>query len=127
MSKYRVNTDPYFDSDNNTLKNKLGVINAKELELVEDELVLIRTVELLKDNCNELYSVDDFCELHRRMFQDVYDWAGNFRIVDIVKGASRFCHFIYIEREMQRLFVEFERDELDNLDNREFAVCGAQL
>jgi cell filamentation protein len=42
------------------------------------------------------------CAIHRHIYQDVFDWAGQVREVDIYQGDTRFCHFEYIEKEGMR-------------------------
>ncbi|MDW6001940.1 Fic family protein [Vibrio mangrovi] len=44
--------------------------------------------------------VQYFRHLHWVLFQDVYEWAGKYRDIDISKGDSRFCHCSFIEREL---------------------------
>lgn len=48
------------------------------------------------------------CAIHQQLFQDVFDWAGELRDVDISKGETRFCHFEYIENEGNDLMQEME-------------------
>jgi cell filamentation protein len=50
------------------------------------------------------------CAIHRQLYQDIFDWAGQLREIDIYEGETRFCHFAYLEKEgnvlMQRLEEE---------------------
>lgn len=48
--------------------------------------------------------------LHRHLFQDVYDWAGEYRSVDIAKGAHMFCRAIFVSQEMDKRFSDLERE-----------------
>ncbi|XPE63107.1 putative adenosine monophosphate-protein transferase Fic [Shigella flexneri] len=36
--------------------------------------------------------------IHRQLSQDIFDWAGQLREVDIYKSDTPFCHFAYIEK-----------------------------
>ena len=48
------------------------------------------------------------CAIHQQLFQDIFDWAGELRDVDISKGEIQFCHFEYIENEGNDLMQEME-------------------
>lgn len=61
------------------------------------------------------------CAIHQQLFQDVFDWAGDLRDVDISKGETRFCHFEYIENEGNDLLQEMEDEHyLTGLARTEF-------
>jgi len=120
MQKCRIDQDPYFDCEHSVMKNMLGIVDQAVLDVEESKFVSYRTVEILCDYGIEFNNIDGFCNLHQRMFQDVYAWAGKIRIIDIVKNNSRFCHFMYIERELQRLFTEFRAEKLNDLADEEY-------
>lgn len=46
------------------------------------------------------------CAIHRHLYQDIFDWAGDIREVDIYQGDTRFCHFAYIEKEGNSLMQD---------------------
>lgn len=77
--------DPYLYPNTNVLINKFDIQDAKRLSEVENDLVYIK-----------LFEVDDFMQdlsfdtaglkaLHHYLFEDVYDWAGDFRTINIFK------------------------------------------
>lgn len=47
--------------------------------------------------------------IHRQLFSDLYDFAGETRKVDIAKGDSAFCYIAFIEDEQKRIFRELAR------------------
>jgi cell filamentation protein len=49
-------------------------------------------------------SVSHYCSIHRHLFQDVYQWAGQYRTVRISKGDSVFCYPENIQAQMRQLF-----------------------
>ena len=49
-------------------------------------------------------------QIHQELFQDIYDWAGVIRSIDITKGATRFCIAGRIEAEAKRLFRDLENE-----------------
>lgn len=48
--------------------------------------------------------------LHRSIFQDLYDWAGEIRSVDIAKG-NQFFLFVHIESEATELFGKLAQED----------------
>jgi cell filamentation protein len=118
--------DPYTDQSSGYLRNLLGIKDSEELSKAETALVLNRCYEL------ELASLDktddkecDFQHLkdiHKHLFQDVYDWAGQVRHVDLAKGETRFLPYQLIERGAYSIFSELkEHNYLKGLDANEFS------
>lgn len=48
--------------------------------------------------------------MRQRTFAALYDWAGAYRTVDMVKGGSLFCRAAYLGRESGRIFRELETE-----------------
>ena len=62
-----------------------------------------------------------FKNLYKNTFQDLYEWAGVYRDVDISKGNTLFCRGIYVKQEMEKLFRKLKEDNyLKNLDKETF-------
>lgn len=81
--------DPYIDSDTGVLKNLVGAKTFDELKNAEGELVALRISALVEaPPCEITGSLDDFCAIHRELFQDVYAWAGQVRTVEIRKSLA---------------------------------------
>jgi cell filamentation protein len=74
--------DPYV-LPNGTLRNRLGVDDPSELLLREDQLVSLRQMVLARKGLSAPFDFDKLREIHRYLFQDVYDWAGKPRICDL--------------------------------------------
>jgi cell filamentation protein len=88
-----VNRDPYVYAGTGVLRNKLGITDAAELDAIERQLVVQRTREGLPDGDFDLAHL---CAIHRQLFQDLYEWAGQLRTVEISKGAQQFQFRRYI-------------------------------
>lgn len=89
-------TDPYFDGEHGLLRNRLGIVDPIELKQVEAELTALRLVELQEEPLPGSYDLVHLQALHRFIFGDVYDWAGELRTVSIGKGDV-FCLPQFIE------------------------------
>jgi cell filamentation protein len=71
------------------------------------------------------FSASHYRAIHHHLFQDVYRWAGRYRIVRISRGGSAFCYPENIEREMQRLFRGLARKRYLKTRTRKEFVAGA--
>ena len=79
------------------LRNKLNVRDAAVLDKAERRLVAIRVREGTPKGDFDLAHL---CAIHRHLFQDLYDWAGELRRVDIAKGGHWFMPKDRIETAM---------------------------
>jgi cell filamentation protein len=70
------------------LRNKLGIHDPDQLENAERIITAARAAELAADPPPATFDLAHLREIHRRVFGDVFDWAGELRTVDIVKGDS---------------------------------------
>ena len=106
MSKYSPD-DHYIDPVSGIFRNRLGLTKQDELDRVEAAFVAARTIELsgMPDRFGSVarFSLAHMRAIHRHLFGDVYDWAGQLRTVDIAKGATRFANFGFIASEADKL------------------------
>lgn len=80
--------DPYLYPNSDVLRNLAGVRNSEELRNVEADYTLFRLSEIAEDESPEKFSFQTLCELHYRIFQDIYDWAGQPRVINIEKAEA---------------------------------------
>jgi cell filamentation protein, protein adenylyltransferase len=91
-----VAADPYTDPVTGILFNKLGLSTADELEAAERDITHAALI-LLKDSpVQPSYDLTHLQAVHKRIFGDIYPWAGQIRTVTIAKKAT-FCLPQYIE------------------------------
>jgi len=89
--------DPYADPVTGVLRNKLELSTIGELETAEREITHAALIFLKESPVVPSYDLRHLCAIHRRIFGDIYDWAGQLlRTVAIAKG-SWFCLPQYIE------------------------------
>ncbi|NYJ29339.1 Fic/DOC family protein [Galbitalea soli] len=86
--------DPYLDPDTGLLRNLVGARTKRALDRAEGDLTYIRAVELLERPVPATGDLDEFRAIHRQLFQDVYPWAGEVRIVDLRKNIPGAEHFL---------------------------------
>lgn len=88
------------------LENKLGITDSAELAREEERISKIRAVELFETGILERLEPGKFIALqaiHKHLFQDIYDFAGEMRRVNIAKGNFRFAPLMYLEAALQNI------------------------
>jgi cell filamentation protein len=89
--------DPYVYPDTSTLRNLLGITDSERLDRVERRLIVQRTRRGVPSGEFDLAHLR---AIHRHLFQDIYQWAGELRTVEINKGGHQFQFRRYIETGM---------------------------
>ena len=96
------------------LENKLGITDSAELAREEERLSKKRAVRLFESGALDALPVGTFAslrEIHRYLFQDIYDFAGKLRTVNLAKGSFRFAPLMYLEAA------------LDSIDKMPHSTC----
>lgn len=107
-------TDPYLDPKTGVLKNRLGITDQSLLDTTEAEFATLRIADLEVNPLPGNFDLKHFCTFHRRIFGDIYAWAGEVRTVQISKSAAPFCLAQFIEEQALRLFSALQDDELSS-------------
>ncbi len=109
MSRYD-GSDSYTYPDSDVLKNKADLHTQSALDAFEADATAIRLLELAEHPIAGKFDLPHLQAIHRHLFQDVYDWAGQLRTVDISKGGSRFgnCGMIesYLGQQLGKIAQE---------------------
>ena len=128
--------DPYLQPDGRTLRNRLGIVgDPARLQDEETVRVQLRRAELRTNGLPDARGFDLVRAVHRHLFQDVYEWAGQLRTTSLTKlhheGASARTTFTPpsdIERAGQAVFAAVERKGgLRDLAPPTFAAALAPL
>ncbi|ECV6110178.1 putative adenosine monophosphate-protein transferase Fic [Salmonella enterica subsp. enterica serovar Typhimurium] len=106
--KFGEGRDPYLYPGLNVMRNRLGIHQAQRLAQAAYEMTALRaaTIELGP----LVRGLPHLCAIHRQLYQDIFDCAGQLREVDIYQGDTRFCHFAYIEKEGNALMQDLEEE-----------------
>jgi cell filamentation protein len=86
--------DPYIDPASGLLRNKLGLTDSAALHAAESDLVTARVIELLEHPPRVTGDRRQLQAIHQYAFQDIFDWAGRARTVDIFKNVEGATHFL---------------------------------
>lgn len=88
------------------LENKLGITNAVELARVEEKISKSKANTLFKSNVLDNLKVGTFIalsEIHKFLFDEIYEFAGKIRTVNIAKGGFRFAPVMYLEAALKNI------------------------
>lgn len=109
MSRYD-STDSYTYPQTDILRNKADIRDQESLDAFEADATAVRMLELIEHPIEGCFDLTHLQTIHRYLFQDVYEWAGELRTVDISKGSSRFANFLmiadYLGKQFRQLSVE---------------------
>lgn len=88
------------------LKNKLGITDSSELAREEEKISKRKAVELFHDGLLDKLEAGKFSSLaniHKILFDEIYDFAGKIRDVNIAKGNFRFAPLMYLEVALKNI------------------------
>lgn len=97
------------------LENKLGIADSSELARVEEKISKAKALELFEVGLLNSFEVGTFkglAQIHRYLFDEIYDFAGKLRTVNIAKGHFRFAPIMYLETALKNI----ERMPQSNFD-----------
>ena len=89
-----------------TLKNKLGIDNSAELAREEERISKKKALELFESGMLDTLETGKFSALkaiHKYLFDEIYDFAGEIRNVNIAKGNFRFAPLMYLEAALENI------------------------
>jgi len=88
------------------LENKLGITDPTLLARKEEQITKKKAAELFEKGLLDKMKAGKFeslMEIHRFLFEDVYDFAGEIRKVNIAKGSFRFAPAIYLKEALSSI------------------------
>ncbi len=137
FSKYDVYTTTqsiYCYPGTNVLKNKLNIKDNKLLKTAEEEITLIKQMELLKNPIKGNFSKSHLMNIHRFIFEDIYPFAGKIRREQISKADTMFYPPDLIDRELDKVFDKIkeknmlkESDEEKVFDNLAYVMAELNI
>ncbi len=88
------------------LENKLGITSSPELAEAEERISKKKAVELFENGLLDSLEAGTFASLkavHKYLFDEIYDFAGELRTVNIAKGNFRFAPLMYLEAALANI------------------------
>jgi cell filamentation protein len=102
-----IDAEDFQVADGSTLTNKLGITNPDALAAAVSECTSRRLTELQASPIRGGFDASHLQEIHRYLYQDVYDWAGELRRIE--KGGAPASS---LEASLNRAFDRLSRDNL---------------
>jgi cell filamentation protein len=125
LSSYDKFDDPYCYENSFVLKNLAGLRTDEALEAFEVPMVALRSGEVLPEG---QFDPRHYRALHRHLFQDVYNWAGEYRTIRIAKNDTMFCYPECIAAQMAILFASLRGASFTpSSDPKDFVTAAASF
>ena len=88
------------------LENKINITDQAELAREEERISKIRAKKMFETgylNTLEPGTFESLKKIHKYLFEEIYEFAGNFRKVNIAKGNFRFTPIVYLEESIKNI------------------------
>ena len=88
------------------LENKLHLTNSVELARIEEKISKKKAIELFENHLLDQYEVGSYkllSAIHAYLFEEIYDFAGKIRTVNMAKGHFRFASVMYLEEALKNI------------------------
>ena len=88
------------------LENKLGINNSADLARIEEQISKKKAAELFEKGILDQLETGKFSalqEIHKYLFDEIYDFAGKVRTVNISKGNFRFAPVMYLQAAIENI------------------------
>lgn len=88
------------------IENKLGITSSPELAEAEEKISKKRAIELFERGILNKLEAGKFAslkEIHKYLFDDIYEFAGEIRTVNISKGNFRFAPVMYLDAALDNI------------------------
>lgn len=92
------------------LINKLGIKDEKVLKQVEGNITFAKWAELETNPISFKFDFDHYKAIHKYLFEDLYDWAGTIRKIDISKKGTNFVPASDIENVAKGIFGRLQKE-----------------
>ncbi|WP_263373346.1 Fic/DOC family protein [Granulicella aggregans] len=118
--------DPHSELGNACPRNLFKLTNYADLHALEAPLVFTRIGEMRDRGVTGDFDTAHLLDIHKYLFQDVFPWAGELRVVDISKGNTNFGPAMQIGSALHELFNKLAKEKLlTNLNTLSFITRAA--
>ncbi len=115
--------DPYVYPGTSVLRNHFGIRDAAELAQLEAAISAGRIAQLERESIPGDYDTPHLQAVHRKIFGDLYPWAGELRTVKIAKGESMFALPQHVASYLAGVLSDLaNEDRLRDLEREEFVT-----
>jgi len=120
--QYNEQADSYCYPNTRILINKFDIRNYDDLNITEREITALKILEAEKNPINGRFDLKHLKKIHKFIFCDIYEWAGQIRGGDfLIKDESIFCRSMFIEGMAADIQSKLKNEKyLANLDKSAF-------
>lgn len=104
--------EDYLIEGTDILKNKFNIVDFDKLSKIENSIVVTKLAYLYDYGMNGEFDSKHLIELHKFLFDDIYEFAGLYRKIDMFKKYSGFIEHQLIEGEVERITNEYKNKEV---------------
>lgn len=104
--------DPHSEAGNTCPRNLFGITDYSKLEAIETVFTLKRAAQLENQGITGNFDSTHLRSIHHHLFQDIFPWAGDFRVVNISKGSSHFGPAAHIASALGETLDKLHREHL---------------
>lgn len=90
------------------LINKFDIRNEEELAIIEAGITVAKSTELLQNPISDRFDFAHYKAIHKYLFDDLYEWAGKIRSVNLSKKGTSFAKVEDIERMAEHCFFRLK-------------------
>lgn len=126
--------DPYLYPGTDILINKFAIKDIELLNAAEADFTSTRLKEIIEYPIKGNFDFEHLCKLHYHIFQDLYDWAGKSRIINIEKPepvlgniSVEYCKFQHIEEEASSILSKMNGTDWGKMQLNEQAKILSQF
>ena len=129
VSPEKQRWNAYFWEPGGCLRNKLDIKNPIELHFAEYRLRAVRQGEIDRGEVDvpRTYDKAHLQAIHQHMFQDVYDWAGQFRDVGITKKGNPFVPAELLDKWTGKVAAKVNDKDWSTMSREEFVQGIAEV
>lgn len=100
------------------LINKWGITDENKLKEFEGAVTFAKASKLELNPISDTFDVEHYKLIHKYLFEDIYDWAGEYRTVNISKKGTKFASADQISDLMNACFMRLKDN--DYFQNKSF-------
>jgi len=120
---YDVGSDTYIDKRTGIFRNILGIKSQEELESAEARITSVEIATLINEGVptpNE-FNPNLLKAVHKQLFNEIYEWAGQLRTVELSKGTTSFARMEHLGASLEDTLSQLAKEDyLIDLEFDEF-------
>lgn len=113
---YDVVNSRYTYEGRDVIKNKLDIRDADLLKEYETGIVGLKLTSLMKNKKVYPFTEEGFKQIHKYLFDEIYEFAGEYRLENILKENFRFSEYEYIEENMPLIIKKIDIEKMKQMD-----------